>query len=161
LDVQVGAVLAHADHNRLAEIGELAEALPRTLAGLLATPLRSYVDVQSRGELLLGVAVVDLAGGESGAGRSVARMIALAQRHNYRNGCHVALTPDRVRELGRQADRSAYLDAVSRYADLDWAGLSAAAQAALRARERFSGWGRAGTAPRTTDSPAAPGRRTS
>lgn len=76
-----------------------------------------------------------------------ARMIALAERLRYQHGFQPTMAADRIRGA---TERSAYLDAVSRYADLDQAGLRAEVLALL------SGSGHGGTAPAPTGNRPAP-----
>jgi len=63
-------------------------------------------------------------------------MIALAERFRFLRGFQPTMSSARARQAAEQADRSAYDDAVSSYADLDREDLRAAALTALRAREQ-------------------------
>jgi len=64
------------------------------------------------------------------------RMIALAERFRFPRNFQPTMSAARAREAAEHADRSAYADAVSAYADLGRQGLRAAAQTALAARAR-------------------------
>ena len=61
-------------------------------------------------------------------------MIALAERCRFLRNFQPTMSPARARDTAEQADRSAYDDAVSSYADLGPDQLRAAALAALRER---------------------------
>jgi hypothetical protein len=88
------------------------------------------------GTLLLALAVADV---DRGAAAPAARLVALAERFGVSRGLQPDLTPERVSDIGRQADGPAYADAVSTYAGLDQEGLRAAALAALRSRDQVTG----------------------
>ncbi|WP_367128513.1 BTAD domain-containing putative transcriptional regulator [Saccharothrix sp. HUAS TT1] len=133
------AVVAHARHGRLAEVADVADALPDRLAHLLAHPLVDpppYVVEQAMcGTLLLATAVTDRArAGDPVLARSAARMVALAERFGYLRNFQPTMSGAAARADAEQADRAAYGEAVSSYADLDRAGLRAAASDLLRAR---------------------------
>jgi hypothetical protein len=91
------------------------------------------------GALLLALAMVDLDRGErtgdERATTSGARMIALAESFGFLRNFQPTMSSARVRHSAEQADRSAYADALSSYADLGREELRAAALAALRARD--------------------------
>jgi hypothetical protein len=90
------------------------------------------------GALLLALAMVDLDRGRRGDQRATTsgvRMIALAERFRFLRGFQPTMSAARARRSAERADRSAYDDAVSSYADLGRDDLRAAALAALRARE--------------------------
>jgi hypothetical protein len=61
-------------------------------------------------------------------------MVALAERFRFPRNFHPTMSAGRARDVAEQADRSAYHDAVSSYADLGEQDLRAAALAALGAR---------------------------
>ncbi|MGW5362649.1 ATP-binding protein [Actinopolymorpha pittospori] len=136
------AVVAHTQHGRLDLAATMADQLPEILMAMLSAPVDQppayYVDGPVHGVLLLALALADLDGGRrSGdvrALRSGARMIALAERFGYPRDFSVTMSATRVRQAAEDADRSAYQDAVSSYADLDRDALLAAALAALHER---------------------------
>jgi hypothetical protein len=72
--------------------------------------------------------------GDEHATRSGVRLVALAERFRFLRGFQPTMSAARARHAAEQADRSAYADAVSGYADLGRDELRAAALAALRAR---------------------------
>jgi hypothetical protein len=92
------------------------------------------------GGLLLALAMADLdraaRAGDERATAAAARMIALAERFGFLRNFQPTMAAARASHAAVQADRSAYDDAVSSYADRGHEGLYAAALAALRARER-------------------------
>ena len=61
-------------------------------------------------------------------------MIALAERFGLQNGLQRTMSAVRARQAAQTADGPAYAEAASSYADLDPAGLRAAARAALTER---------------------------
>jgi hypothetical protein len=65
-------------------------------------------------------------------------MIALAERFRYVRGFQPTMSAARARHVAEQADKPAYADAVSSYADLGRDALRAAASTALRARAQFT-----------------------
>jgi hypothetical protein len=75
--------------------------------------------------------MVDL---DRGATRSGARLIALAERLRFLRNFQPTMSGAHARHAAQQADRPAYVDAVSSYAGLGDEELRAAALAALRAR---------------------------
>jgi hypothetical protein len=62
-------------------------------------------------------------------------MVALPERFHVQS----ATPNDRIRRLAEDADQPAYAEAVSAYAGLDADALRAAAAAAVRARDQFTG----------------------
>jgi hypothetical protein len=76
--------------------------------------------------------------GDERASRSGARMIALAERFRFLRGFQPTMSSVRARHAAEQADRSAYDDAVSSYADLGREELRAAALSALQARAELT-----------------------
>ncbi len=144
LGVQAIAVVAHAQHGRLALVAEITDALPASLSKLAADPepsaesAASYSGLSGWGLLLLALAMTDLdlarRDGDERAARSGARMIALAERFGFPYGFGPTLSAARAGRAAQEADGPAYADAVSSYAGLDPVALRAAARAALRAR---------------------------
>jgi predicted ATPase/DNA-binding SARP family transcriptional activator len=143
LEVQAAAVTAHAQQARLDLVGEIAGELPDKLAAMVANPIANppaLVGFPACGAVLLALAMVDLdRGGRTGdprAARSGARLVALAERFRFARNFRPTMSADRARNAAEQADRSAYADAVSSYADLGRDDLPAAALLALRERGR-------------------------
>jgi predicted ATPase/DNA-binding SARP family transcriptional activator len=144
LQVQAVAVVAHAHHGRLGLVAEIAGALPAALSALTADPgpppgtLPASYGLAVCGSLLLALGMTDLDRGQraadAGLARSGARMIALAERFGLKNGLQRTMSAVRARQAAQTADGPAYAEAVSCYADLDPAGLRAAARAALTDR---------------------------
>jgi len=142
LEAKAVAVVAHAQHGRLDLVEEITGELPHRLSTLLTNPAAKpppyLVESPVYGALLLALAMVDLDCGERAgderATRSGARMVALAERFRFLRGFQPTMSSARARRAAEQADRSAYDDAVSSYADLGREDLRAAALAALRAR---------------------------
>jgi predicted ATPase len=142
LEAKAVAVVAHAHHGRLDLVEETTGELQHRLSTMLANPVTKpppfLVEFPICGALLLGLAMVDLdrgqRTGDQRATRSGARMIALAERFRFLRGFQPTMSSARARHAAEQADRSAYDDAVSSYADLGREELRAAALAALRAR---------------------------
>ncbi|WP_433272402.1 ATP-binding protein [Actinosynnema sp. CS-041913] len=143
------AVVAHARHGRLDLVADLADALPGPLPHLLAHPLvdppQYLVAPTICGTLLLATAMADLARarrtGDPALARSAARMIALAERFRFLRYFQPTMSTAAVRADAERADRAAYDEAVSSYADLDRAGLRAAALDLLRERPTGEGTG--------------------
>ncbi|GAA0604332.1 hypothetical protein GCM10010174_21100 [Kutzneria viridogrisea] len=133
-EVEAVAVITHARHGRLDLVREIIDALPGILSTVVTSA--SMVEFPVCGSLLLALAVADLDGGAITAG---VRMIALAERFGLLRGFQPTMSPERIRGIAQQADRPAYADAVSSYADLDQDGLRAAAVAVLRARNQLTG----------------------
>ncbi|OLB74464.1 MAG: LuxR family transcriptional regulator [Actinobacteria bacterium 13_2_20CM_2_71_6] len=140
LEAKAVAVVAHAHHGRLDLVEAIAGELPDNLSTMLTDPAVNsspfIVDFPICGALLLALAMADLdrAGrtGDDRAARSGARMIALAERFRFLRGFQPTMSSARARQAAERADRSAYDDAVSSYADLRRADLRAAALAMLR-----------------------------
>ncbi len=147
LEVRAVASVAHAQHDRLDLVDRIAGELPRTLVRLItdaaAAARASFADFPICGALLLALAMADLdrgrRSGDAGAVASAAAMVALAERFRFSRGFRPTMSPVRARQLAEQADRASYGHAVESYAGLGGADLCAAALAALRARDRFSG----------------------
>ena len=145
LEVEAITVIAHAQHDRLALIGQLAGLLPRNASRMITDNLRSplsYDDSPLFGTLLLAVALLDVdrgrRTGDTRATRSGARMIALAERFPFKRAFQPTLHPAEALRLAEEADRSAYTAAVSAYAGLDADELRAAAAASVLARDQFT-----------------------
>jgi len=106
------------------------------------TPLPSVFELPVCGALLLALGMVDLGRGQrSGdvqATRSGVRLVALAERFRFPRTFQPTMSAARARHAAERADRPAYAEAVSRYADLGRAELRAAAQTALAARAERS-----------------------
>jgi hypothetical protein len=150
LQLQVIAVVAHAQHGRLGLVEEITDALPAALSVLTEdTQLPSDpsepsgLSLSLLGSLLLALAMIDIDRGQRArdyaAASSGARLVALAERFGFKHGPWPTLSGARVRQAAQDVDQSAYADAVSAYADLDPDGLRAAASAALLARAQLSG----------------------
>jgi tetratricopeptide (TPR) repeat protein len=148
LEVEAMTVIAHAQHGRLALVGQLAGSLPRVASRLIldvvngpATSL-SYSDFPLCGTQLLALAVLDLdrseRTGDERAGRSGVRLIALAERFRFNCGFEPTMSPARLRRLAEHANRPAYTEAASAYAGLDADALRAAASAAVHDRDQFT-----------------------
>jgi hypothetical protein len=144
LETKAVTVIAHARHGRLDLVTDLADELPgtlsRVLADLTAAAPAPYDCLPVNGTLLLALAIVDLdraeRAGDVHARGSVARMIALAERFRFVRGFQPTMSPAHATHTAEQADKSAYTDAVSTYADLTRAELLAAARDQLTARDR-------------------------
>jgi len=142
LELKTVAVVAHAQHGRLdlvAEmVGELAPALAALLTGPVLDQLSFLTGFPLCGALLLALAMVDLdrgkRTGDRRAARSGVRLVALAERLRYLRQFQPTMSVARARQAAEQADRWAYADAVSSYADLGRDELRAAALVALRER---------------------------
>jgi hypothetical protein len=142
LEAMAVAVVAHAHHGRLDLVEELAGELPRRLSELLTNPVPPpplLVEFPVCGALLLALASVDLdrgaRAGDQRAPTSGARMTALAERFGFLRNFQPTMSSARARHAAGRADRPAYDEAVSSYADLGRDRLRAAALAALRARQ--------------------------
>ena len=127
-EIQAMTVIAHAQHGRLDLVEEITRDLPRTLREVITDPAPSDPVC---GVLLLALAMADLGRGDPAATEGAVRMIALAERFRFVRGFHPTMSSARAKACAEQADRSAYADAVSSYADLDRDALRAAALAAL------------------------------
>ncbi|MFI7547116.1 ATP-binding protein [Actinoplanes sp. NPDC049599] len=136
------AVVAHARHDRLHPVADVADALRGSLAHLLRHPLVDpppyLIEQPVCGTLLLAVAAADLArarrAGDPALARSAVRMIALAERFRFLRSFQPTMSAAAARADAEQADRTAYGEAVAAYARLDPAGCRAAALALLRER---------------------------
>ena len=146
LQVEAMAVVAHAQHGRLALVGRLAGHLPRAASRLITETVNSspmsYADSPVFGTLLVGLAVLDLdrgrRTGDARATRSGVRMIALAERFRVNCGFQPTMSAAAIRHLAEDADKPAYADAMSAYAGLGADALRAAASAAVLARDQFT-----------------------
>jgi predicted ATPase/DNA-binding SARP family transcriptional activator len=144
LEVEAVTVVAHAQHGRLDLVEELTGELPDRLADRLMHPVANpppyLMELTIAGGLLLALAMVDLdrgaRAGDARATLSGARMVALAERLRFPRSFQPTMSSARARQAATHADRSAYDEAVSSYADLDGEGLRAAALEAVSARER-------------------------
>jgi predicted ATPase/DNA-binding SARP family transcriptional activator len=142
LELKTVAVVAHAQHGRLDQVSGTVGELTHALSAVLADPRRSeptyLVGLPLCGALLLALAMVDLdrgaRTGDRRATRSGARLVALAERLRYLRQFQPTMSVARARDAAERADRSAYDDAVSSYADLDPDGLRAAMSAAVHER---------------------------
>lgn len=146
-EVEAMTVIAHAQRGRLALVGQLAGRLPGTVSRQLAQrdegPPMSYSDFPHYGLLLMALALLDLDRGErtgdAHATRSGARMIALAECFRVNYGFQPTMSGAWFRNHAENADKPAYTEAASVYAGLDADALRAAAAAAVRARDQFTG----------------------
>ena len=135
-EIQAMTVIAHAQHGRLDLVEEITRDLPRTLREVITDPAPSDPVC---GVLLLALAMADLGREDPAATEGAVRMIALAERFRFARGFHPTMSSARARMSAEQADRAAYADAVSSYADLDRDALRAAALATLEARDQLTG----------------------
>jgi predicted ATPase/DNA-binding SARP family transcriptional activator/tetratricopeptide (TPR) repeat protein len=142
LEIKAVAVVAHARHGRLDLVAETVRELPPALAALLTDPVQGPLSFVTGlplcGALLLALAMVDFDRGErtgdERATRSAARLVALAERFGYLRQFQPTMSVAGARHAAERADRSAYSDAVSSYADLGRDELRGAALVALRER---------------------------
>ena len=142
LEHQAVAVVAHARHGRPDLVRGLVDELPDELAEMLANPVASppvYLkELLVCGAMLLAIAMVDLDRGartsDQRATRSGARLVAMAERFGYLRNFQPTMSAVEARQAAERADRSAYADAVSSYADLGPDQLRLAALAELRNR---------------------------
>jgi predicted ATPase/DNA-binding SARP family transcriptional activator len=142
MEVQSVAVAAHAQHGRLDLVEDILGDLSRNLWTMLTSPVERpppfFMEQAVCGALLLALGLADLdRGRRTGDGpvtRTAVHMIALAERLQYLRGFQPTMSRARARRAAEQADRSAYDDAVSSYADLGREELRAAAMAVLRRR---------------------------
>ncbi|NUR02288.1 MAG: AfsR/SARP family transcriptional regulator, partial [Streptomyces sp.] len=134
LELQSVALTAHARHGRTDLVAPLAATLPARLTALLTRPTAAphyvTVDFPVCGALLLALATVALAHGESERG---ARLTALAERFRALRNFQPTMSSACAREAAGSADKAAYEDAVSAYAALDGDGLREAALGLVRA----------------------------
>ncbi len=143
-EVEAVTVAAHAYHGRLDLVagiaGELQDKLSAMLTEPIVKPLPFVSEFSACGALLLALALVDLdrgaRTGDDHATRSGVRMIALAERFRFPRNFQPTMSSARARRAAEQADRSAYADSVSSYAELGRGELRAAALTVLRERER-------------------------
>jgi predicted ATPase/DNA-binding SARP family transcriptional activator len=141
LELKTVAVVAHAQHGRLDLVSGIPGELAPAVAGLLSDPGLDQMSFLSGfplcGALLLALGMADLDRGERTgdrrATRSGTRLVALAERFRYLRQ-FPTMAVARARHAAEQADRSAYADAVSSYADRGPEELPAAALVALRDR---------------------------
>jgi predicted ATPase/DNA-binding SARP family transcriptional activator len=143
LEAKAVAVVAHAHHGRLDLVEEITGELPHRLSTMLTNPVANppyLVEFPICGALLLALAMVDVdhgaRTGDQRATKSGARMIALAECFRFLRAFQPTMSSARARHAAERADRPAYDEAVSSYADLGREDLRAAALEALRARER-------------------------
>jgi predicted ATPase len=147
--VQAVSVVAHAYHGRLDLVEEFTDELAHALSVMLTdSPVASpppFADLPLCGALLLAMAMTDIElgrrTGDPRATRSGVRMIALAQRLRFLREFHPTMSAARAGQVAERAAGPAYADAVSSYAGLDRGALRAAALAALRKRDQFTGRG--------------------
>ncbi|MFQ6393224.1 ATP-binding protein [Nocardia sp. KC 131] len=137
LEGRSAALLAHAQHHTLDPIAGLVAELPGQVTLLLEQPATQpgghLTELTACGAVLLALAMVDL---ERGMATSGARLIALAERFDPPRQFHPTMSSKAIRARAENADRAAYVEAVSTYAALDVSDLRAAALAALAERER-------------------------
>jgi predicted ATPase/DNA-binding SARP family transcriptional activator/tetratricopeptide (TPR) repeat protein len=146
LGVQAATVVAHAHHGRLDLVQQLTGELPHKLSAILTSPigtrLPSVFELPICGALLLALGMVDLdrgqRSGDAQATGSGVRMVALAERFRFPRTFQPTMSAARARHAAEHADRSAYAEAVSTYADLGREELRAAAQTVLAARARLT-----------------------
>jgi hypothetical protein len=135
LQIEATAVVAHANHNRLDLVAEHVRSLPAKLMTLLTGPLAelppTVIELPICGTMLLAVGLTDIAAGDTATG---VRLIALAQKLRFLREFHPTMTSARFVRVAEDANRSAYEDAVSSYADLPPDDVRAAAVAVLRGR---------------------------
>jgi predicted ATPase len=143
LEAKAVAVVAHARHGRLDLVEGIAGELPRLLLTVLASKVISpayMVEFPTCGALLMAMGMADAERGARSGDQRVrrlgARMIALAERFRYLRTFQPTMSSDAARDAAEQADKSAYDEAVSSYADLGPDRLRDAALEILRARER-------------------------
>jgi hypothetical protein len=142
LELKTVAVVAHAQHGRLDLVEEIVDDLPHAVSALLTDAVADQVSYLTGlplcGAVLLALAMADLARGEQTgdqrAIRSGVRLVALAERFRYLRQFQPTMSVDRARHAAEHADRPAYAEAVSSYADLGHDELRATALAALRER---------------------------
>ncbi len=134
LEAMAVAVVAHARQGRLDQVADIVDQLPGYLSEILTHPVPHpppyLLEFSACGTLLLALSTVDLAtGGAADPARAAnaARMTALAERFRYLRTFQPTMASSQARAAATEADRSAYDDAVSSYADLDRPGLRAAA----------------------------------
>ncbi|RJQ68887.1 AfsR/SARP family transcriptional regulator [Pseudonocardiaceae bacterium YIM PH 21723] len=119
------AIVAHAQHDRLADIGSLVAELPGDLLGMLSrkpyvSPAVHYYPIV--GELVLAQALVCLRRGDTRLG---ARMVALAEQLHYPRYMQPTMSSARVRSIADDADGPEYRAAMSEYSGRSRAELRA------------------------------------
>jgi predicted ATPase/DNA-binding SARP family transcriptional activator len=129
VEARAVTVIAHAQHDQLHRVTDIVADLPRMLACVLASA--STTDFPISGALVLALANVDIQAGRTASG---ARLIALAEALRFVRGFQPTMSPARARETAENADRAAYMEAVSSYADLHGDGLRAAVRDQISAR---------------------------
>ncbi|MEV0767900.1 ATP-binding protein [Nocardia salmonicida] len=126
-------VLAHAYHSRLDLVAELVADLPRQVLALLEQPAAQpggfLAELTACGAGLLALAQVQISRGRPAPG---ARMVALAERLHPPRQIHPTMSSNRTRAGAQNADKAAYVEAVSTYAALDVAGIRAEALDTVR-----------------------------
>jgi tetratricopeptide (TPR) repeat protein len=146
LEIKAVAAVAHARYGRLDLVDDIIADMAHALSALLTDrsqyqPPYLFMGFPLCGALLLALAMGDLDRGErtgdEHAMRSGARLVALAERFGYLRQFQPTMSVARARNAAERADRSAYADAVSSYADLSGEELRAAALAALRERPKI------------------------
>ncbi|GAB3897313.1 hypothetical protein GCM10029964_079950 [Kibdelosporangium lantanae] len=120
LETQSVAVVAHARHGRLDLVRDIVASLP----DLLASRAWQATDFPFCGALLLAQATVDIHSGRNPS--AGARMVALAERLWFVRSFQPTMSAALARRDAENADKAAYADAVSTYANLDHEGLRAA-----------------------------------
>ncbi|GGV25245.1 hypothetical protein GCM10010277_06110 [Streptomyces longisporoflavus] len=125
LQIQSAAVTAHAHAGRLELVADPVDRLRRRLRTLLAGPPRSPMELPVFGTVLHALGMAGLASGDV----SAVRMIALAERLRVQREFQPTMSADRARQAARNADGTAYADAVSKYAALERDELWGAARA--------------------------------
>jgi predicted ATPase/DNA-binding SARP family transcriptional activator len=135
LEAHAATLAAHARYGRLEAVKELAGSVTETLVELLEHPTEKpppyLMELPITGALLLAEGVAELDQGATGSG---VRLIALAERFGFLRNFQPTMSPALARQAAEDADRSAYADAVSSYADLGHDDLRAAALAVLSER---------------------------
>ncbi|WP_438293010.1 ATP-binding protein [Streptomyces sp. HUAS TT7] len=130
LQIQSAAVAAHARHDRLGPVEDVAAHLRVRVLELLTKPRAedSPAELPVAGTVLLAVGLAEIAEGDTASG---VRLLALAERLRVHREFPTMSTA-RARQSAEDADGAAYADAVSEYAALGRSGLEAAAARLLR-----------------------------
>jgi predicted ATPase/DNA-binding SARP family transcriptional activator len=135
LEIQAVGVVAHAQRGRVDLVADVVRDLPDKLSAVLEHPAINppafHADFPVSGALLLALAMVDLDRGQHASG---VRLVALAERFHFVRGFQPTMSPARARQAAEKADRAAYAEAVSSYANLGHDDLRSAALSAIRAR---------------------------
>ncbi|TCO61057.1 ATP-binding protein [Actinocrispum wychmicini] len=139
LEIEATTVVAHVHHGRLDLIEDLIAGVSEKLTVMLTNqgtrlPL-SVMELPVCGALLLALGLADIRRGHTAFG---VRLVALAERCHYLRGFQPTMSSARVRQVATDADRSAYDDAVSSYADLPTSELRDAALALLQDRGQLT-----------------------